>query len=349
MKSLPLFATAIFVLACKPQNSADPQATYDEAKTAKVIMPVANADGSPGGTQEFKSSTFAGYKIPDPLVQGRYYKDLQYTLASIYKYADDQTSANVGADCTEDLKKAAIHFGSPCEAGVATSKIQNIKQVLTKDVYKKASLQEIFSLIYYTSNQYTEVNKALRDLQNSVGEKVGVITKGATSAINKLREIQVPSMVYRGANFSPDDVKSKFIAGEVFYDRAFLSTSVEKLNFYKNGKTKIDIKIPPGVSPSGAYVAELSLYPSEKEFLFAPMSKFKVLKVEPIEPDMSLSDNFSLSEEEESRIFDKFVNNIEFTQVKDPKVLVKNKASSSEGFALDSTSLYWHIEMEYVP
>jgi hypothetical protein len=77
--------------------------------------------------------------------------------------------------------------------------------------------------------------------------------------------------VYRGVDNLPPDVLAKYVPGETVTEEAFTSTSYAESGQY-TGSVQFRIR-----SKDGRLVEALSRYDNEKEVLFRPGSKFKVL------------------------------------------------------------------------
>lgn len=109
-------------------------------------------------------------------------------------------------------------------------------------------------------------------------QKVEDLTKGIQGF-----ETERGFKTYRGISFWGDDPYANLTEGEsVVLDKGFLSTSLDKkqINNFADGgiEYRIEIEVPKGYV-GGAYIAELSDIPEEKEFLFQPESKFNILSV----------------------------------------------------------------------
>jgi hypothetical protein len=66
------------------------------------------------------------------------------------------------------------------------------------------------------------------------------------------------------------------MTGDVVRDLGFSSTSINPGSAF-NGSVAMQIEIPPGTR--GAYVANVSQFPGEREFLLAPGTRFRILEV----------------------------------------------------------------------
>ena len=131
----------------------------------------------------------------------------------------------------------------------------------------------------YTGDRYIEINGRLRDgNMNGVENEVQQLD----SAISKF-ELKNDIEVHRGISstalsqwFGTDDVdeiNSKFKGGTI-QDKGFVSTSTSPDKaFFEKVKLRITVKKGKG---KGAYIAPISNYKRESEFLLKRNSTFKI-------------------------------------------------------------------------
>lgn len=155
---------------------------------------------------------------------------------------------------------------------------------------------------YYTREEgYTRINGILRNGKKNYEQEayrlaydrdkpyIKETIKEASQAMDVLKTIKdfVPEKsfkTYRGISFwDREDIYSKLQVGEnTILDRGFMSTSLDKTiidDFADGGKEyRFEITVPKGYN-KGKYIGELSDVPHEKEFLFDPESKFKIVDI----------------------------------------------------------------------
>lgn len=172
---------------------------------------------------------------------------------------------------TTDARKSEAFFGLTQSNGMYNS---------WKD---KLSQLEYAAVRRYTGSDYEDINDALRitGLSNAradIRQCVDEMTR-ALATFNLKRSITV----YRGASgaiFGGDktvaEINAMAKAGARLIDKGFMSTSASQgANF--GGKYQFVITVPAGVG-RGAYVAPLSHFRSENEFLLQRGTTFKITK-----------------------------------------------------------------------
>ena len=143
----------------------------------------------------------------------------------------------------------------------------------------------------YTSMSYRDINNYLRGIEGWSSTLNGTDIKEIEALINKgLGKTSQDFVVRRGSNFrslegmlgqknldimSVDEIKQN-IVGKVGSDAGFLSTTPISSGGFHNEVNYI-IKVPQGTT--GAYVASISEYPNECEFLLGSGSKFLIRDV----------------------------------------------------------------------
>jgi hypothetical protein len=144
--------------------------------------------------------------------------------------------------------------------------------------------EEVLGLMTYTSNAYHEINGYLRGIQTFSPEYTEIIethTKMAVAALDALPDYN--GTVYRGGTIS-NDIIDKYKEGEIVTEKGFTSTSVAS-DIASGFQDKQLKKSVPNLgfvsyvikSKTGKLVEDLSIFDEEKEVLFKPETKFKVL------------------------------------------------------------------------
>lgn len=172
---------------------------------------------------------------------------------------------------TTDVRKSEAFFGL------------NQKNGMYNSWRDKLSRLEYEAVRRYTSNDYEDINDALRrtGLSNAPTD-IQKCVEHATRALANFN-LKKSIVVFRGAsgaifggNKTAAEINAMAKAGVKLMDKGFMSTSASQgANF--SGKYQFIITVPAGVG-RGAYVAPLSHYKSENEFLIQRGSTFKITK-----------------------------------------------------------------------
>ncbi|NEO85306.1 MAG: hypothetical protein F6J87_13815 [Spirulina sp. SIO3F2] len=153
---------------------------------------------------------------------------------------------------------------------------------------KHLNKDEIAGVCNYTGSRYKRMNALLRgdyktfeeNLQpGETMEEALASTRQdielANSSLDKLPAYQgedgKPPIVHRGSNLPPE-VVDKYEPGQEVTEEAFTSTSTAAESAYQKN-TKFEI-----YSKNGKEIKNYSQYPNEKEVVFPPGTKFKVLE-----------------------------------------------------------------------
>lgn len=131
--------------------------------------------------------------------------------------------------------------------------------------------EDLVAVRGYTSDDYRELNSALRTGDDAELSRLDAYIRSATSGLNQLPAYR--GTVFRGTHLS-DEVAANYMPGATVTERAFTSTSSE-LGAEFPGNTKFVIQ-----SETGRDVSGLSEFADEKEILFAPGTQFRVLGVD---------------------------------------------------------------------
>jgi NAD:arginine ADP-ribosyltransferase len=131
--------------------------------------------------------------------------------------------------------------------------------------------EDLVAVRGYTSDDYRELNTALRTGDTAELSRLDAYIRSATSGLNQLPAYR--GTVFRGTNLS-DEAAANYVPGATVTERAFTSTSSE-LGAEFPGNTKFVIQ-----SETGRDVSRLSEFADEEEVLFAPGTQFRVLGVD---------------------------------------------------------------------
>ena len=134
----------------------------------------------------------------------------------------------------------------------------------------KLSQNEALSVIGYTGSFYKDFNKALRT--GTATPKITRYENLLNTALEKLPKFS--GISYRAVQKLSKEDLARYKEGEVVIEPFFVSTSELKKVQGFSGKVRFEI-----YGKNGRKVANLSLYPSEKEVLFKSESRFIVKRV----------------------------------------------------------------------
>jgi hypothetical protein len=133
------------------------------------------------------------------------------------------------------------------------------------------------ALTRYTGSLYHDMNGFLRGKWRQVSPSISRAIRDATKGMKKVTR---NFLVHRGTSFSQFGVSSfeelvRMVGSDVT-DEGFVSTSVGGSAAFSNS-VLMEIEVPKGAR--GAYVKGISLHPNENEFILAPGTRFRILKV----------------------------------------------------------------------
>lgn len=145
-----------------------------------------------------------------------------------------------------------------------------------ESVWKKASApppdeKGITGIFGYTTSRYREMNQHLRaggDWENPKTDDEYLIA----AAVHGLKQLpNYKGTTYRGTNLRPE-ILDQYREGMTVQERAFTSTAADESSAF-GGNTIMTIRAKRGKS-----IGKMSEYEHEKEVLFIPGTKFKVVK-----------------------------------------------------------------------
>ena len=139
---------------------------------------------------------------------------------------------------------------------------------------------EYLSLHVYTTNLYDPINSGLRGLSPSDQEKWSNVSADADSALAKLSEnseLRYEGEAFRGDSFSDELLNDLFPVGGVHQDAGFKSSSYSPESAFPGNTTTVI------VSKTGVKINDISVAEAEKEVLFRPGTKFRVMSREEVD------------------------------------------------------------------
>lgn len=134
------------------------------------------------------------------------------------------------------------------------------------------------AVVSYTGGGYKAINRCLR--LNKAFDCTPSVKGRIARATEAMRPTTEPITTFRGTELDMFGVSSvselESMTGDVVRDLGFSSTSINPGSAF-NGSVAMQIEIPPGTR--GAYVANVSQFPGEREFVLAPGTRFRILEV----------------------------------------------------------------------
>ncbi len=153
----------------------------------------------------------------------------------------------------------------------------------------------------YVENNLIGIDKEDIAFYKDFGEKNGKELISQTKRIEKAIDgytAEKTFKVYRGTCTNKNYFNDLVVGESKILDKGFLSTSLDKKqaeSFLNNGvgeKYMLEITVKKG-SKSGAFIADFSDMPEEKEFLFKPSIKFKIKDVKKDEKGINIVEVFA--------------------------------------------------------
>ena len=145
-----------------------------------------------------------------------------------------------------------------------------------------------FCLLYTSKTASKKIKKGIETLTNLI-KKANPLSQNTIfyrhSRLDVLEYIYNPEVskmaweVVEDGNTDKMSLLKKLLIDSTIQDKGFLSTSYHPGVFVELDGLEIRIHVPKGFR-GGLFVEELSRFRSEREYLFAPGQKFRVLDVE---------------------------------------------------------------------
>ena len=221
-------------------------------------------------------------------------------VEAMEKIAEEEDIINLDdyEDLYEKYQRDAYDYGT-------RSTIEDVKKH-SHFLIDETTLEEKQAAEYYTASLgYKEYNEALRfpEVGKTVTRKIKKRIETLTNFINKASPLSQNTIFYRhnklgtlehlynsnvakiaqevvvNGNTSKMSELKNLLIESVIEDKGFLSTSYRQGIFVKRDGLEIRIYAPKGFR-GGLFLEEISNFPNEREYLFAPGQKFKVLDAE---------------------------------------------------------------------
>jgi len=206
--------------------------------------------------------------------------------AAKLKAEQEKKAAAAAAKAAADAAAAAIKFKSLTDVqntvpafNANHSKFSEISisdAQLHQDKLEPWTSAQRSALRYYTSNNYTAMNGALRRGITPSPD----LMKRITDAQAGMRPSVTPMLLHRGTGFKSFGVNDitalKQLIGKTVLEPGFTSSSAGHAAAF-SGQVKMEIEAPVGTPM--AFVKSISHFNHENEMLLAAMTKFKILSV----------------------------------------------------------------------
>ena len=257
-------------------------------QSAKINASLTRARHEEMGIKQYIWSTSGDERVRDSHAEND---------GKIFSYDDPPATGNPG-DQINCRCVAIPYFGDKLEQGAKEEieqsqeierkqeELQFVEQMLGEEESNKArdrlntasefikqhklSQNEALSVIGYTGGFYKDFNKALRT--GMATPKITRYENLLNKALEKLPKFN--GISYRAVQKLSKEDLARYKEGEVVTESFFVSTSELKKVQGFGGKVRFEI-----YGKNGRKVANLSLYPSEKEVLFKSESRFIVKRV----------------------------------------------------------------------
>jgi len=145
--------------------------------------------------------------------------------------------------------------------------------------YKSLSDDQLVAVYAYTTdavyNSYADINYDLRN--HSISPDHFKLCQLINSSIGAILKDKSASMYYRYTALSASQVKDIYTVGKISGHIFFTSVSEVNANFIDR-KCNVLLRIIPHSTVVPAYIAEISKFPHEKEYLYPPHTYFEVLQ-----------------------------------------------------------------------
>ena len=133
------------------------------------------------------------------------------------------------------------------------------------------SREELVAVYGYTTNFYTDLNGAMRNLDDAELQRLLPFLRTATSGLNAMPNIT--TALTRRTRSLPSFIDDMLQPGNIFSDRAFGSSSLRDDLSQFGSDYVITIR-----GQSGSAVYDFSAFADEAEVLFAPGARFRVVR-----------------------------------------------------------------------
>jgi hypothetical protein len=187
----------------------------------------------------------------------------------------------------KDIPFAKENFGLPIppvteevKTPITGLTLESAKQIMPDF---KISAEEGDALKKYTGGKYNLINEYFRGIRKSISDENNEISKTLDSFLDRAPKVTTES--YRSITLDEYKFESfkKFKKGNSFTDKAFMSTSYDKItaeDFGNNAQYQVEMIIK---GKSGVLIEDFSDAKKEKEILFGRDSNFKIESIKTTE------------------------------------------------------------------
>lgn len=152
--------------------------------------------------------------------------------------------------------------------------------------YSALSDDEFVAIHAYTTeapeNSYADINSQFRE--KSIDATKWELIKQINGAIKEIAKDNSKSIYFRYTSLNKSEVEKIYKTGFISLHTFFTSVSGINKNFI-GPKCNVLLKIQPDTAINPAYIAEISNFPEEEEYLYGPNTYFEVLQVTEITTD----------------------------------------------------------------
>lgn len=268
-------------------SAAKAKATKARIAAAKAKAKTAAADivaKAKAKVAALKSKTASVVEKKTAALKAGRVKDPKAARAAIAKAKSDAKAkataivATAKAKAKERLAKAGVlPTGAKTAAQPMTD--EHLAEA-RKNLLAKSTFEEEFAALTYSGHSYEQINKTLRSgkfhegVVGDLDQNQLNITMGHLDTLMKKAKTDKPIVTYRGSDPHPSFMDLK--PGQVFVDKAFVSTTIGNIPKEFRGGVMFHITSPKGTKIAGIP----SKIPDEREMLLGRGSAFRLDKRE---------------------------------------------------------------------
>jgi len=135
---------------------------------------------------------------------------------------------------------------------------------------KDIPIEDLVAVKAYITEDYAQIDAALRELDMAKLERLDAYIRVATSGLYQLPAYRGP--VYRAATL-PEEIAAKYVPGAIVREHAFVSTLANPAVRFPGNTTFVIASV------NGRDVSVFSNHPEEREVVFFTGTLFRVLAV----------------------------------------------------------------------
>jgi hypothetical protein len=150
--------------------------------------------------------------------------------------------------------------------------------------YQSLSNDELVAVHAYTTdasyNSYADLNYQLRN--KSIAAHQFPLIQAISSAIGTIEKDRYAPVYFRYTELGAEQIESIYAVGSIASHHFFTSVSEANANFI-GPACNVLLRVIPADEVTPAYIADISKFPNEKEYLYPPNIFFHVLQVTKLE------------------------------------------------------------------